>query len=89
MCLDKPGVPGQADPVTGNDLTAEIELTGTTCDASFSCGDANGITIDPSGISLDGSTWTLQRLSAPASYPDPATIDCSGNVAGPPPSDCP
>jgi hypothetical protein len=80
---------GAANPLSGNPLVADIDLTGLICLSDFSSGDLTGTTIDPPGIKLDGSTWTLEPLAMPGVYPDPVKINCAGDPYGPPPPACP
>ncbi|MBW2453760.1 MAG: hypothetical protein JRI68_04590 [Deltaproteobacteria bacterium] len=78
-------VEGAANPLTGNDIEAAATLTGTMCATDeFFCGDAMGETVQPPGISIDGTTWTLDPLpQAGPPYPEPPKINCAGDLANP------
>lgn len=78
-------VPGAANPITGSDITAEAGLTGDVCGGrDFLCGDVSGNVSKPIVLDLAGSTWTLQRLTAPDTLPDTIYINCSCVEAEPP-----
>ncbi len=76
-------VPGAANPISGIGLEIEnVVLSGTLCSpADFVCGDFGGQITYPIVISLDGSTFTLERVVA--SYPEPPQISCDGDLADP------
>ncbi|RLB45142.1 MAG: hypothetical protein DRI90_28775 [Deltaproteobacteria bacterium] len=78
-------VPGPANPISGNPIAAAVTLTGTFCaPGEFVCGVANGVTVEPPDIDIDGSTFTIERLDAPGPpYPEPPQIDCAGALAQP------
>jgi hypothetical protein len=58
-------------------------LTGRICLGELSCGDVTGVTIEPPGIMLDGSTWTLEAFPMPGVFPDPVKINCAGDPQDP------
>lgn len=65
-----PGLPISADAV---------ELIGTLCDpGTFVCGTLNGMLTKPFSYDLDGSTWTMQKITDPMKYPTPI-LDCAMN----------
>jgi len=76
-------VPGEANPISGNPIQAAITISGEMCaPAEFICGTAEGETVQPPGISVDGSTFTIERLpQAGPPYPDPPKINCDGDLA--------
>ncbi|MBW2457844.1 MAG: hypothetical protein JRI68_25285 [Deltaproteobacteria bacterium] len=78
-------VPGEANPISGNVIEVEVTLTGTLlAPADFICGDVAGVTTQPPGISIDGSTFTLERIASPGPpYPEPPRINCAGDLAQP------
>ncbi len=80
-------VPGQANPISGTDITADVaSMRGAFCDASgFHCGDLDGALTKPIPLSIDGSTWTIQKFQDPTATPSPV-IDCQKTPAGPPPA---
>jgi len=79
-------VTGEANPITGSDIQADATLIGTFCAPAESlCGDVTGQAIASITVALDGSTFTLQKIADPASYPE-AVINCAGDVADPPPA---
>lgn len=75
-------VVGEANPFSHTPITAEVSLKGKFCDAGgFYCGSADGDVTKPVPIPLAGSTWTLEKLSAPGSYPEPPHINCKKELA--------
>ncbi len=73
---------GDANPISGSELATELVLKGAPggwCGASeFVCGDVEGIASKPlKDLDLKGSTFTMQKLSAPGVYPEPV-INCAG-----------
>lgn len=89
-CIDQDlptiDVPGMANGVSGSDASATVQLVGSVCSpADFICGVIPKGTALVNGASLDiaGSTFTLERLSAPGVYPEPPTINCEMEKAAP------
>lgn len=83
---DIPGlqVSGQANPVTGGDITADVSLVGNLCgDGRFFCGIITGTVQKPLALDLAGSTFTLTRVDPGTSPPTRPAIDCSGALADP------
>jgi hypothetical protein len=82
--LDLPplDVPADANPLSGSPITLDIaSLNGPSCDvASFYCGTTDGDVTKPIPLSIDGSTWTMERIVGGA-YPEPPKIDCAKNLA--------
>ena len=73
-------VVADANPVTNAEITADVILTGSLCADKLTCGALGGMA---SGISIEGSNFTLQKIEDPAAYPEPL-INCAGDPAGPP-----
>jgi hypothetical protein len=77
-------VPGDANPVTpGQDIVANVTLTGSFCQTDFVCGDATGMVSKPLPLNLssgNGSHWTMQKITDPNKYPAPL-IDCAKDPA--------
>lgn len=80
-------VPGEANPISGSDMSFDLSrLLGTFCGTgSFYCGTADGTITKPISLNVDASTWTLQKIESAAVYPAPL-INCAKQPAGPPPS---
>jgi len=76
-------VPGEANPISGTELEVTgAVLSGTLCaPADFICGDLTGDLTKPVTMSLQGSTFTLERVVG--SYPEPPRINCDGDLADP------
>lgn len=75
-------VVGEANPFSHTPITAEVTLKGKFCDTGgFYCGSAEGDVTKPVPIPLAGSTWTLEKLTAPATYTEPPYIDCKKSTA--------
>lgn len=84
--LDLPplDVPADANPLTGSPATLDISsLKGPNCDVTnFYCGTADGKVAKPIPLSIDGSTWTMERIVGGV-YPEPPKIDCEKHLASP------
>ncbi len=78
-------LPGEANPISGNPMAVDITLTGQILTpASFICGDVDGVTVEPPGINISGSTFAMERIASPGPpYPEPPTINCAGDLAQP------
>ncbi len=75
-------VDGAANGLTGSDLVAEATISGNMCKpADFICGDITGWVTSPSMLPLDGSTFTMEKLSAPGAFPEPPKINCAKDEA--------
>jgi hypothetical protein len=72
---------GQTNPVTGSDITAELQLAATIQSGNFFCGTVTGMVLVPLEASLDGSTFAAVKISDPAALPTDVTLDCAGNTA--------
>ncbi|WP_437621072.1 hypothetical protein [Sorangium sp. So ce1151] len=76
-------VPGNANPISGSELEATITLSGALCaPADFVCGDVTGTVTRPLSLDLKGSTFAMQRITDPDSYPAPV-INCDKKPARP------
>lgn len=76
-------VPVNGNPISKRDIEAEITLAGSLCaPANFICGDATGNLIKPLQFDLAGSTFTMQRITDPDSYPEPV-LNCDKDPAAP------
>ncbi|MCA9598659.1 MAG: hypothetical protein KC776_35355 [Myxococcales bacterium] len=80
-------VTGQANPISGSNITADISsLRGTVCNLDgFYCGLLDAAVTKPIPLDLKNSNWTLTKLTSPGVYPEP-TINCAKKPAGPPPT---
>jgi hypothetical protein len=76
-------VPGDANPISGNELEATITLTGSLCaPADFICGVVTGSAARPIPLNLKGSNFAMERIADPSSYPAPV-INCKRDPANP------
>ncbi|MEZ4219354.1 MAG: hypothetical protein R3B13_00405 [Polyangiaceae bacterium] len=75
---------GEANPLSHSPLTADISsLAGKVCDLDgFYCGTIDGDVSKPIPLSIDGSTWTMVKVTG-GSYPEPPTINCKKDLADP------
>jgi hypothetical protein len=83
---DLPGleVSGEANPVTGGDISADVALIGSLCgDGEFFCGAVEGRVTAPIPLDLAGSTFTMTRVDDTGAAPATPAIDCAGNLADP------
>jgi hypothetical protein len=78
-------VVGAANPFSHTDITADVSsLTGQFCAGqTFFYGDFDGTVTKPITLSVDGSTWTLTKVTGPADYPEPPPTDCQQTPALP------
>ncbi len=56
-------VSGDANPITGSDIVADLTLKGVTRSANRLCGDITGMVIMPLALDLAGSTWGAIRIA--------------------------
>ncbi len=89
-CIDQDlpaiDVPGETNGISGSPARATVQLVGSVCGpGDFICGVIPMGTADVAGnmLMLAGSTWTLERLSAPGVYPEPPTINCAMEKGAP------
>lgn len=79
-------VTGEANPITGSDIVADISLMGAIQGEDIICGTAAGEVSSPIVADLSGSTFAAQRIEATdsASLPDPVLAACpEGAEPGP------
>ena len=69
-------VTGEANPITGGDIVAEVSLIGSILSEDIYCGTADGMVMQPLPLMLGGSTFAALRVEAtdPASLPGEAEI---------------
>mgnify|MGYP003498400128 FL=1 len=76
-------VVGEANPFSHTQVSAQVSLTGKFCGAGdFFCGTAEGTLPDLGDLSLNGSTWTLEKVTG-TDYPEPPHINCKQALALP------
>jgi len=56
-------VSGDANPITGSDIVADLTLKGVTRSANRLCGDITGMVLMPIALDLAGSTWGAIRIA--------------------------
>lgn len=78
-------VAGEANPISGGQIAADVTLSGNICgDPSFFCGAIGGMVSQPLPINdLTGSTFTLLRLEAGQEPPARPPINCARDLANP------
>jgi hypothetical protein len=74
--LDDAAIPGDANPVSGEDLVVSISLIGSLAGAGTPCGRAEGMTIEPRKSSLAGSTWAATPVSGVDALPADFPVAC-------------
>lgn len=80
-------VPGQANPFSGNNISATPILRAEMCGVQDSyCGDLAGQLLEPLEYDLTGGAWTLLKATDPSTVPDPIVVNCRGDTALPPPA---
>ncbi len=78
-------VPGPANPITGSELTADVELQGEmSCVELFYCGDLLGLVTKPATLDLGGSTFTLEKYQTGGQLPEPVHVNCEMTAADSP-----
>lgn len=68
-------IPGAANPITGSDIQAEVELNGDIVDGKL-CAAVAGMVTVPANIDLTGSTFAAIPVDGPEARPDVATVVC-------------
>jgi hypothetical protein len=68
-------IPGAANPITGSDIGASVQLQGSIGDADVLCGAASGVVTQPLMLDLAGSTFSFTRLEGDV-LPDPVIAYC-------------
>lgn len=78
-------VVGEANPFSHTPITADVSsLRGQFCAGqTFFYGEFDGIVTKPIELSVDGSSWTLTKVTGPADYPEPPPTDCQKTPAAP------
>jgi hypothetical protein len=75
-------IPAKAFTIAPIEATVTATLAGHACgDSSFLCGILSGTVVSPK-VSMDGSTFALQRITDPQTYPDPV-LNCAQDPADP------
>ena len=72
---------GEANPVTGSEIVATMQLQGAILDANVYCGNVGGAVTVPANIDLTGSTFAAIRINpedamSPELLPDPPVGAC-------------
>jgi hypothetical protein len=78
-------VSGEANSITGGDITADVFLDGSLCGGgAFFCGTVSGSVTAPIPLDLAGSTFTLTRVNEAEDPPVTPAIDCASTPSDPP-----
>lgn len=74
-----------ANPISDSAVEAEnVTLAGALCaQMDVVCGAVGGNVTVPAPLPLDNSTFSMQRVTGPADYPEPPPINCAGDLADP------
>lgn len=74
--------PGPANPLTGSDIVATLQMGGQIVSEDFYCGSISGMVSQPIAQTLEGSTFAAVRVEAtdPASLPLDVTKNCNGDT---------
>src|SRR5262249_53895946 len=76
FALHQPGdVPGDANPITGADISFDVTLNGVIRSANRYCGDATGRVTKPTTLDLTGSKFAAVRVKPGDPLPAP-DISC-------------
>jgi len=75
-------VSGEANPITGGNIRADVSLGGNIIDEDTFCGTAGGDVFEPIMVLLDGSTFSAVRLDLePGVFPTPEQLPAADVVA--------
>ena len=83
ISLKDVNLPGEANPISGSIIVADLEMSGRICDgaADFFAGQASGQASKPLPLPIDkGSEWMMEKITDPNNYPSPV-IDCQKTAA--------
>lgn len=85
ITLTQANIPGEANPITGNDIVGDFEIVGTIRSVDLACGLVNGNVTAPTMLPVDGSTFAMVRIPAGGPLP-PLQTACPVEMpdAGPP-----
>jgi hypothetical protein len=77
--------PGAANPITGTDLAADLDLAGQLCaDVDpLICGTITGAVTVPVALDLTSSNFTFDQANGPGDYTEPPILNCAGELADP------
>ncbi|MBL9101675.1 MAG: hypothetical protein JNL82_12000 [Myxococcales bacterium] len=75
-------LPGQTNPITGSDITADLFMSGTIISQDFVCGTISGDVTAPLMASVDGSTFAAVRVDGPGDLPAEVPINCTPDFVG-------
>ena len=77
-------VTGDANPITGSDISADVSLEGNILSEDLFCGLAGGEVFQPLMLNLMGSTFAAERIEStdPASLPQDVLFLCPEGGAG-------
>ncbi|MCY1055063.1 hypothetical protein [Nannocystis sp. SCPEA4] len=75
-------VTGQANPITGGDVTATLLLRGSLVAPDFYCGQVDGDIVTPLEASVNGSTFAALAMAGPDELPPLVMITCDGKTVG-------
>jgi hypothetical protein len=56
-------IPGEANPITGNDLVGDFNIIGTIKSTDRVCGDVTGMVTSPAKIDVTGTTFSSIRIT--------------------------
>ena len=73
-------LPGEANPVSGSELTVEIEMAGILRSIGFFCGTVEGSVVAPFSLALNGSTFGSVRIPEETAMIDVTPVgSCAGD----------
>lgn len=75
-------VTGEANPITGSDIVADLSLDGTIVSEDAWCGDLLGEVLSPIAVSLEHSTFAASRLADRSERPLQFPVSCAQVLAG-------
>ena len=77
-------VTGEANPITGSDIVADLGIEGFIQSPDLFCGNVFGMVSAPLQLPLDGSTFGAERIAAtdPASLPTDIVVRCPEDAMG-------
>lgn len=75
-------ISGEANPITGREIEADIILTGGFEHGNFACGGVDGAATRPTPVALRNSTFGMERTDDVTTV-TPVAINCDAEVAEP------
>lgn len=70
VVLTQATIPGEANPITGNDIVGDFNIMGSIKSEDLSCGEVTGMVTSPANIDVAGSTFAMVRIGMGGNLPE-------------------